>query len=291
MFSWFLYRILGTKILLVIAFFASLVTFLTNKDLRGYSSRYFQALYSYTKNEKFKPSLFNSFKHIHSFAESLVYRIEAFANTLKSIKVNFVDQTLKQKIFDQINRKEGILLICNHIGNIDVIRTFLSDNDYAQPFNISVFLQKDRCAIFNNFLDRIAVKREDIKIYPIEEIDITTISQVDDDMKKGGIVLIAGDRISLNNSDKHIEADFLGEKIYLPQGTFRLAKILNAHTYFISCLQNKKEYAVYVEEQTDLNEENLYLNFTGFLERMTLTAPYQFYHFYDIFKGGENISK
>ena len=284
MLSWYLYKLLGADIVLVIAFFMSIITFFANKDVRQYSQKYFETLYSYTKNNKYKPSCINSFKHIYSYAESLVYKTEAFAYTLKSSKVSFIDKSVRQKIFDQINRKEGILFICNHIGNIDVIRTFLSDNSYAQPYNVSVFLQKDHCKIFNNFINKIAVNPENIKVYPIEEIDLTTISQVDDDVKEGGIVIIAGDRISANNPEHFIETTFLNKKIYLPQGTFKLAKILNIHTYFISCLKNKKSYNVYVEEQTDLSEANLCHTFIEFLEKMTLIAPYQFYNFYDIFK-------
>lgn len=284
MLSWYLYKLLGINIALIIAFFVSLITFLTDRDLRKYSRKYFEIFYSYTKNKKYKPSFINSFKHIYSYAESLVYRMEAYAGTLNVEKVTFADETVKQKLFEQINKKEGIIFICNHIGNIDVIRTFLSNNTFVQPFNVSVFLQKDHCRIFGNFINKIAVKRENIKLYPIEDIDITTISQVDDDLKNGGIVLIAGDRISSNNPDKHIETTFLGKKIYLPQGTFKLAKILNVHTYFISCLKNKKYYDVYAEEQTNLNEENLFVSFIRFMEKMILIAPYQFYHFYDIFK-------
>lgn len=283
--SWYLYKIFGTNITLIIAFFVSFITFLTNRDLRQYSEKYFEVLYLYTKKKKYKPSFINSFKHIYSYAESLVYKMEAFVFTLKSDSINFVDKTIEQKLLDQIKRKEGILFICNHIGNIDVIRALLSDKNCAKPFNISVFLQKERCTVFNNFINKIAIKRNDIKLYPIEEINLTTVSQVDDDLKKGGIVLIAGDRLSMNNPDKHVEKTFLGNKIYLPQGTFKLAKILNAHTYFISCLKNKNTFDVYLEEQMVLDEKFLYSNFTQFLEKMTLNSPYQFFHFYDIFKG------
>ena len=51
--SWYLYKILGTRILLIIAFFVSLVTVITNKDLRQYSQKYFEALYEYTNDKKF----------------------------------------------------------------------------------------------------------------------------------------------------------------------------------------------------------------------------------------------
>ena len=77
---------------------------------------------------------------------------------------------------------------------------------------------------------------------------------------------------------------FLNKKIYLPQGTFKLAHILNYNTYIISCLKNKNWYDVYIEEQTDKAEKTMLDNYIKFLEKNTLISPYQFYHFYDIFK-------
>ena len=42
--SWYLYKLLGVNIVLVIAFFVAIVTFFTNKDLRNYSKKYFEVL-------------------------------------------------------------------------------------------------------------------------------------------------------------------------------------------------------------------------------------------------------
>ena len=282
--SWYLYKILGTKIAVTIAFFVSLITLLTNRDLREYSKKYFEALFSYTNNKKYKPSFLNSFRHVYSYAESLVYKMEAYAGTFRSENINFMDKPLEKNIYEQIKNKEGIIFICSHVGNIEVLRTFLTENPDYKPATVSILLQKDHCNIFNNFINKIGVKLENIKLYPIEEIDFTTASELDDDLKNGGMMFVAGDRIAVNNPDKHTEVNFLNKKIYLPQGTFKLAHILNYNTYIINCLKNKNRYDVYVEEQTNKTEEIMLDNYIKFLEKNTLTSPYQFYHFYDIFK-------
>ncbi len=280
--SWYLYKLLGTKIVLTIAFFVALVTFLTNKDLRYYSQKYFDALYSFTKNKKHKPSLLNSFRHVLSYATALVYKMEVFAGTYNINNIIFADKELEQKFFNQIKNKEGILFICSHIGNVNIMKAFLNNNTYPQPETVSIFLQKEHCTIFNNFINSLEIKRENLKIYPIEEFDVTTVSELDDNLKNGGIAFIAGDRVSSHNPEKNTEVKFLNKKIYLPMGSFKLAQVLNYKTYFISCLWNKGMYDVYLEEQTNLEISALQDNFANFLEKMVQKAPFQFYHFYDI---------
>ncbi len=281
--SWYLYKLLGVNIVLVIAFFVAIVTFFTNKDLRNYSKKYFKVLYSFTKNKKHKPSWFNSFRHILSYANALVYKMEAFAGTYNIKNIRFTNETMEREFFERIKNKEGILFICSHIGNVNIMKTFLNNNTYPQPKTVSVFLQKEHCTIFNNFINSLEIKRDNLKIYPIEEFDITTVSELDENLKDGGIAFIAGDRISSNNPDKYLEAKFLNHKILLPMGTFKLAEILNYKTYFISCLRNKEKYDIYLEEQTNLNISALQENFVKFMEKMVQITPFQFYHFYDIF--------
>lgn len=280
--TWYLYKILGINIAILIAFFVSLITFITNKDLRIYSLKYFNILYKYTDNKKLKPTLFNAFKHTFSYAKSLVDKMEAFAGRYKSNKLNFKDENLKQKLFKQINNKEGILFICNHIGNIDILKSFLTDNNYAKPTSVSVFLQKKHCTTFNNFINSIGKNFDTLKIYPIEDIDLSTISEIDDNLKSGGIAFIAGDRIAANNPDKNIEVELLNKKILLPQGTFKLAQILNYNTYIISAVKSSKGYDIYMD-LVDPQDKNLINNFVFFIKKMIKIAPYQFYHFYDIF--------
>ena len=281
--SWYLYKVLGTRVLLLIAFFVTLITLLTNRDLRTYSGKYFEALYSYTGEKKYKPSFLNSLRHVLSYAESLVYKMEAFAGTYNVNDICFPEEEAGQKFFNQMKDKEGLLFICNHIGNIDIMKAFLSDYNHSRPSTVSVFLQKEHCKTFNNFINSLETKKENLRIYPIEEFDVTTISELDDNLKDGGIAFIAGDRIASNNPDRCIEADFMNKRIHLPVGTFKLAEILNYKTYFISCIRNKHKYDVYLEEQSDNSANVLQKNFTKFLEKMVQIAPYQFYHFYDIF--------
>ncbi len=281
--SWYLYKIFGTRVLLIISFFVALFTFLLNSDLRLYSQKYFSVIFEYFKDDSLKPSLINVFKHILSYANSLVYKIETFSGRFKSVKVSFANENAEKIFYEKLKNKEGRIFIFSHIGNIDILRSFLTNNEKTEEESLSILLQKEHCEIFNSFLKKIEKVTQKIKVYPIEEIDITTVSELDDNLKKGGALFIAGDRIASNNPEKSTEVKFLNKKILLPLGTFKFPKILNADTYFISVIKEGKEFKIYMNPQNDLNEKVLTDNFVNFMEEMTKIAPYQFYHFYDIF--------
>ena len=73
--SLYLYKIFGKNILYLIAFFVSFTTFIIAAKVRSYSKKYFEITYPYLKLE---PTLLNQFKHIYSYAVSLVDKILVF---------------------------------------------------------------------------------------------------------------------------------------------------------------------------------------------------------------------
>lgn len=284
--SWYLYKISGTNILLVISFFVALVSFIVNKDVRSYSKKYFKTVSDYFNEPKLKPSLINEFKHVLSFANSLVYKLEVFGDTFKFEKIKYADDFEAEKMYEKMKAKKGMIFIFPHIGNIEIMRALLLNKNQIQPVSVSIFMQKDHCKVFRNFMEKIEKTHDTIKVYPIEDIDLSTVSEIDDNLKEGGIVFIAGDRIAPKNPQKTFNAKLFNKTVLFPSGAFKTVKILNYDTYFISCLKEKNAFKIYLEEQTEKNEKELMKKFAVFMEKLTKIAPYQFYHFYDIFVDG-----
>ena len=98
---------------------------------------------------------------------------------------------------------------------------------------------------------------------------------------------MAGDRISANSIN--FEANFLSHKVEFPLGTFKLAQMMNVSTYFVSAIKIKNDkYSVHMKKFNfrETKKETLKAmqqEFIAFLEDKTRLAPYQFYHFYDMF--------
>ena len=176
LFSWYVYKLFGKKALQLIAVVVSLCTFVFSKRLRTYTRKNLSIIFEYTKNKDAKPTIINMYKNILSYALSLVDKMETCARTFDIKKLNFAEETDKEELLKQMNEKKGIFFICTHIGNIEVLRTFISNpENYIWPMNphANIFLSKSQCKIFNNFLSKISAK-VDSSTYPVEDIDMST---------------------------------------------------------------------------------------------------------------------
>ena len=281
---WYLYNILGKRIVYIIAFFVVLITFISNKDIREYSKKYFKVLSEYTNNKKYLPTKINTFRNILSYAISLVDKMEVFADKYNSSDLIFENEEEKTHLIEKLSNKKGIFFICNHIGNVEVMRSLINKKHYNMATTISIFLQANQCKIFNDFTKQISKPVERLKVYPIEEIGIETAIELEENIKNGGICFMAGDRIPANNTNKIYNAILLNKSVEIPIGVFKIAQLMKSDIYFVSCIKEKEKYKVYLEKPSDYKNLNTIIQeYLDFTEKMILTAPYQFYHFYDYF--------
>ena len=279
--TWLLYKTFGKKILYIIAFLVAFFTFIFASDIRSYAKKYFMVSNPYLN---IKPTLFNQFKLIYSYAQSLADKILVYCGDFNSENVIFENKENEKELFEHIKNKKGAFFICNHIGNVEIFQShFLKDKKgFNFNININIFMSHKQSQIFNGFLEKIK-KDYPIKLFPVEEIGINTGLELKENLNKGDIVFIAGDRISQKNNIKNIKIKMFNKDIFLPKGTFKLAKLMDAPTYFISVIKKEGKYRIYMERQNDLSEQNITRNFIKFMERIIKINPFQFFNFYDFF--------
>lgn len=277
--SWFLYKLFGKNVLYLIALIMAFFTFLFAPKVREYSKKYFSVAKTQTG---LKPSLINQFKLIHSYARSLVDKLLVYSGDFDPKDVVFENSDMLNELFDDIEKKNGVFFICNHIGNIEVLLSFFLSNETKPNFKINVFMSEIQSQIFNGFLQ--TIKREyPIKSFKVEDIGLNTGIELKDNLNNGDVVFIAGDRVAQNNDTKNIEAELFARKIYLPKGTFKLAKLMDVPVYFISAIKTGKNYKILLEKQFNLTEKNLTNSYVKFLEHSISVNPFQFFNFYDFF--------
>ena len=277
--TWYLYNIFGERILYVIAFGVSFFIFIFVPKIRGFSKKYLEKVQKYTN---LKPNLVNQFKHIFACANAFADKILVFSGNYNIKNIVFDSETDKNQLYGDINKNRGTFFICNHVGNVEVLHSLFEDTISNPNCEINIFLSHKQSQIFNNFLK--SIKKEfPAKLFPIEDIGLTTGIDLKDNLNKGDVVFIAGDRLS-ESGGKSIEVDFFDSKIHLPKGAFKLAKLMEVPTYFISVIKLKKEYVVFVEKQENLSEKILVNKYVKFMEKIILKAPLQFFHFYDFFE-------
>lgn len=277
--SWYLYKIFGKNVLYLIAFLVAFFTFIFARKVRNYSKKYLTVIGG---ELKINSGLINQFKNIYSYANSLVDKMLVFSGEFDTRFVEFNNKDEQKEVFDTIAKANGVIFLCNHIGNIEVLYTFFRNENIPSNFSINIVISKKQSKVFNNFLEKIKTEIP-VNLFPIEDMGIETGMELEEKLDNGGILYIAGDRVSQTNDKQNIETELFDRKIYLPKGAFKLVNAMNRATYFVSAIKQDKKYSVYLEKQESISEKSLTSSYTKFMEKMIKIAPFQFYHFYDFF--------
>lgn len=262
----YLYKWFGEWPLRIIAFFVVLSVFITAKERRKASEKFYKILK--------KPVLISSFKQFLNYGNALVDKFISYTGNLD----------MKKFLLKEPEIFNGTFFITTHIGNIEILRTLLN---HPKAKRANVFLQSNACEVFNKFLKMTEIK-VDLDVFPVEDIDAETSIVISERLKAGEIVFMAGDRVSAQNTNKVYKRPFLGKTITLPLGTLKFALVMNAPIYFIVCAKEGKKYVIHAEKFTAEAEkkseilEELESAYVAFLEKYTLKYPYQFYNFFDI---------
>ena len=276
---WYIYKIFGKNLVKFIAFFVTFFACLGAKSVRKCSEKYLKIV-------GVKPTFNNVFKHFLSYSFSLVDRMEIFSNNFSSEKLYFEDEKQKELLLDDLKKGNGVFFICNHLGNVDAMRSFVNSDIKDACTSISVFLAKEQCKIFGGFIDKIT-KNEKIFLCPIEDIDVNTSIEIQERLNNGGIVFMAGDRTSAHSLN--FETEFLGHKVQFPMGTFKFAQMMEVPIYFVSAIKMPEDkYSIHLKrfenaENKRKSMSKMQREFIEFLEEKTKFAPFQFYHFYNMF--------
>ena len=276
---WYIYKILGKNVVKLITFFVTFFACLGAKEIRECSKKYLGIV-------GIKPTFSNIFNHFLSYSFSLVDRMEIFSNNFPSEKLYFEEEKQKELLLKDLKQGKGVFLICNHLGNVDAMRAFVNSDIKDTCTSISVFLAREQCKIFGDFINKIT-KNEKIFLNAVEDIDINTSIEIQERLNSGGIVFMAGDRISKNSLN--FEAEFLGYKVQFPIGTFKFAQMMEVPVYFVSAIKMPKDkYSIHLKkfenaENKKKSMSKMQQEFIEFLEEKIKLAPFQFYHFYNMF--------
>ena len=274
-----IYKIFGIRF---VKFWTRLVATIIGtgaKSAKQFSSKYRQILNEYQINHNIKPTKFSPAQHISFFADSLVDKMVAMCsvkNRLTFLVKNNADWKEFQKL---IKQKQGIFLICSHIGNIEALAAFPD----SKNIKIHAFQQISQTGIFHKFISQHSVRKNTI-IHAIEDMNIGTASEMFDFLGNGELVMMAGDRISATNPGKTIHTQILGHDCELPMGVFRFAKSMSCPVFSVALLNTGREkYTLIVEKLDNKNVNDMANGFAKFLEQNILIAPIQWFNFYDFF--------
>ena len=285
--TWEIYKRFGEFPVRVIAFCIAFFAYLGGKSQRLNSRKYFEILSNYVNDKSLKPSFVNSFKHFHSYADSLVDKMLAFSGNLPVEKFQFADSDDKNEMFNVIREGKGAFFLSSHIGNVEIMRSLFYAKELDVKPNVNVFLQKNSCEIFNGFLEYIKVETN-VEVFPVEEISVDTAVVIKEKLNKGEIVFMAGDRLSAQYPELYYETELFAHKVQFPQGALKFSQILECPIFFVVCAKEGKNFKIHLKKFDFTGSKKevfkvLQQEYKDFLEKMTLRYPYQFFNFYEMF--------
>lgn len=288
-FLFFLNRVFGRRIYSLVIYPVALYFVIFNKKSRIASQKYLQLHWNKSPEVlKKKPNIFNSIIHFKHFAEAILDKGLAWSSDMKEDTFVISDTSF---IDELMSDKRGQLIIGSHFGNLEYCRGFMQR--YKDKI-INILVYDKHSANFVGVMQTINPDSR-VNVFQVDEFDVATILLLKQKVDAGEWVFIAGDRIPLAGIEHTVDVMFLEEKAKLPIGPYLLAKALACPVklmfgYRHLEYQDNKIFFDVVRLTDGLtftrknrNEviQNYAQQFISALECHCLSAPYQWFNFYD----------
>ena len=273
------YKIFGIRFVKFWVWLVASIIGIGAKSAKNFSRQYRQILNEYQIAHNIKPSKFSATTHIRTFADSLVDKMVAMCDKKSRIKFTTQNNADWHEFQKLVNDGRGAFLICSHVGNIEALAAFPD----SKGVKIHAFQQICQTSIFHKFISTHSVRKNTI-IHPVEDMSVGTATEMFDFLNNGDLVMMAGDRISVGTPGKTMSVKILGHECKLPMGVFKFAKSMSHPVFAVALLNTGHEkYTLMVKKLDDKNANNMATEFAEFLEKATLSAPTQWFNFYNFF--------
>ena len=257
---------------------------MTNTVARQSSREYLKKINDFNGAPGNTPGFFEILGHFHSFGESILDRLLVWSGNypLEQVPIHGTE------LFDEyISRKQGCLLICSHFGNIELCKAL---SRRQSGLKVTMLVHTLHAQAFNNLLKQISPDSQ-FSTIQVTEMSPAVMLTLNERIKQGEFIIIAGDRIPVSDNSRTATVDFLKAKAPFPIGPYVLGSLLKCpvHLMFATkgqngdeihfehfrekiCMPSRKERKVFFE--------NLAADYAARLEYYCLTAPKQWFNFY-----------
>nr|WP_298373137.1 glycosyl transferase [uncultured Halomonas sp.] len=197
---------------------------------RRASRRYLERIWPLHAGSPPRWRLWLGLKHFMAFGQSLMDKVDAWSGMPLEVLVTQEDR----RCLDQAIRSgRGGLMLVSHIGNLEICSAM---SDTRDDFHVTQLMHTRNSRKFNQLLDRSTARRGP-EIIEVTEITPATAMALAARINAGGFVVIAADRVPINDGGRVRHIDFLGAPAPFPEGPFWLAALLRCPIYTMSCLR------------------------------------------------------
>ena len=250
------------------------------REARVSSRDYLWRVAALQDSSRIKPGMVTVLRHFASFAENLLDKMLLWSGLFRTDLVKLQGEEL-------IAAKRGGLLICCHLGNLELCRVL---SKQMPGLKLTALIHTKHAERFNRLLAQLDPDSQ-LNLMQVTELSPGTAMLLSDKIAQGEFVAIAGDRIPVSQNPRIALAQFLGETAPFPVGPYILASLLQCPTYLMFSIRTGNTSEIHFE----LFRESIHLprkgrdellaglvgEYARRLEHFCLRAPLQWFNFYD----------
>ncbi len=228
-----------------------------------------------------KPTVVDQFRHIHSFASTILDRVYLLTGQEHLLDIHIHDADIPHT---KVAAGQGCILLGSHLGSFELLRALAV---HTHHFPLKVLMYADHNETITRILDVLSPEVANTVI-PLGRPE--TLLQVKESLDQGFLIGILGDRVAEN--DRQMKCEFLGAPATFPTGPLLLAVTLNVPVIlFYGLYQKGRRYDIHFELLTEAPNveranrqpkiENLTCHYAKRLAHYTRQAPYNWFNFYE----------
>ncbi|MGH7812078.1 MAG: acyltransferase [Candidatus Binatia bacterium] len=230
---------------------------------------------------------FGVMRHFATFAECIRDKLLLWCGLFdtRSVEIRGLDPILRQ-----ISTKRGGLLICCHLGNLELCRVMST----MQPgLKLTVLTHTKHAVKFNQLLAQLNPHSQ-LNLMQVTDLTPATAVLLSEKIHQGEFIAIAGDRIPVASKPRVAFARFFGAMAPFPVGPYILASLFQCPVFLLFSLRTGAGAAIQFElfrEEIRLPRKNrndalaaLVNDYAARLQGHCLRAPLQWFNFFDFWR-------
>ena len=305
-FMWYSYAWFGKAFQKTIFVIGMPVIYLFARPARVALTRFYGVLSAYT-GRSFPATHGCLFRHILGFAWGLMDKTDACTLKKNPPHMDVRDDDGWRAFKGLADTGKGAFLLCTHVGMIGVLPALpdalrrraerLGLGGVPRIPKVHAFQQMGHDAVFMKMFMR-HFDGSRLELHAVEEIGVETAVKMQEAIRRGELVIMAGDRTSAG-SKSVLKQRFLGRDCVWPKGAFKFAELMASPVFGVTCVRTGwNRYEVHMAElgaevgggeghHPPRRIDAFLADYVRVLESETLAHPEQWYQFYDFFGSGD----
>jgi predicted LPLAT superfamily acyltransferase len=287
---WFLYgvhAVAGRRVLRALLWPVVLFYSFTQPAARRASLDYLRRMQSAHGVIGAQPGTAHWLRHLMSFAETLLDKLLASAGRTRWDAIRVEGQA---EIDTLLARGQGAVLVTAHVGCLELCQALAARLPNLQ---LTVLVHTRHAERFNRILRKLNPANP-VRLLQVTEVTAATAVELDQRVKAGELVAIAGDRTPVGGG-RSVQAPFLGAPAAFPVGAYVLASLLQCPLLMLGCVRERGGHVVRFEllaERIALQRSGRDAALAGWaalfaarLEALLVRAPYDWFNFFPFWAG------